>query len=74
SSRSKAALLPGIFRWQAPRNPGWTCSASLKQAAAMSSPTARPVGIKIDPDLEERVKRLADARAAKLAGLAPQDP
>ena len=39
----------------------------------MSSSTARPVAIKIDPDLEERMKRLADARAAKLAGLVPQD-
>ncbi len=40
----------------------------------MTSTTARPVAIKIDPDLEERVKRLAGARAAKLAGLVPQDP
>jgi predicted transcriptional regulator len=28
----------------------------------MTSTTARPVAIKIDPDIKERVKRLADAR------------
>jgi predicted transcriptional regulator len=28
----------------------------------MTSTTARPVAIKIDPDIRERVKRLADAR------------
>ena len=28
----------------------------------MTSITARPVAIKIDPDIKERVKRLADAR------------
>lgn len=28
----------------------------------MSAPAVRPVAIKIDPDIKERVKRLADAR------------
>lgn len=28
----------------------------------MSAPTIRPVAIKIDPEIKERLKRLADAR------------
>lgn len=39
---------------------GTTYQCSVE--TGMSAPTIRPVAIKIDPEIKERLKRLADAR------------